>query len=45
MGGITKVVNRNLAGCGEKLQYGPEKVGCRLRKAGLLGRRLGAEQS
>jgi hypothetical protein len=45
VGEITKMVNRNLAGRGEKLQYGPEKVGLRLRKAGLLDRRLGAERS
>jgi hypothetical protein len=42
VGEITAEVNRNRKERGERLQYSPEKVGHRLRKAGLLTRRLGA---
>jgi hypothetical protein len=39
---ITSEVNRIQKERGERLQYSPEKVGHRLRKAGMLTRRLGA---
>jgi hypothetical protein len=42
VGEIASEVNRTLKKRGERLQYSPEKVGHRLRKAGLLTRRLGA---
>ncbi len=42
VGEITAEVNRVQKERGERLQYSPEKVGHRLRKAGLLTRRLGA---
>jgi hypothetical protein len=40
VGEIASEVNRILKERGERLQYSPEKVGHRLRKAGLLTRRL-----
>jgi hypothetical protein len=42
VGEIASEVNRIQKERGERLQYSPEKVGHRLRKAGLLTRRLGA---
>jgi hypothetical protein len=42
VGEISAEVNRRLAARGEKIQCSPEKVGHRLKKAGLLTRRLGA---
>jgi hypothetical protein len=42
VGEISAEVNRILKERGERLRYSPEKVGHRLRKAGLLTRRLGA---
>jgi hypothetical protein len=42
VGEIAAEVNRVLKGRGERLQYSPEKVGHKLKKAGLLSRRLGA---
>lgn len=42
VGEIAAEVNRIQKGRGERLLYSPEKVGHRLRKAGLLTRRLGA---
>jgi hypothetical protein len=42
VGEITAEVNRIQKDRGERLQFSPEKVGHRLKKAGLLSRRLGA---
>jgi len=42
VGEITSEINRILKDRGERLQYSPEKVGHKLKKAGLLSRRLGA---
>jgi hypothetical protein len=42
VGEIAAEVNRVLKGRGERLQLSPEKVGHRLKKAGLLSRRMGA---
>jgi hypothetical protein len=42
VGEIAAEVNRVLKGRGERTQWSPEKVGHRLKKAGLLSRRLGA---
>jgi len=42
VGEIASEVNRIQKERGERLQYSPEKVGHRLRKAGMLTRRLGA---
>ena len=42
VGEIAAEVNRVLKDRGERLQYSPEKVGHRLKKAGLLSRRMGA---
>jgi hypothetical protein len=42
VGEIAAELNRILKGRGEKLQYSPEKVGHRLKKAALLSRRLSA---
>lgn len=42
VGEISAEVNRRLAARGEKIQCTPEKVGHRLKNAGLLSRRLGA---
>lgn len=39
---IAAEVNRVLRGRGERLQLSPEKAGHRLKKAGLLSRRMGA---
>lgn len=39
---IAAEVNQTLKGHGEKLQYSPEKVGHRMKKAGLPSRRQGA---
>ncbi len=43
VGEIAAEVNRILKERGERQQHSPEKVGHRLRKAGLLTRRLGAK--
>jgi hypothetical protein len=42
VGEIAAEVNRIQKDRGERLQYSPEKVGHKLKKAGLLSRRLGA---
>jgi hypothetical protein len=42
VGEIASEVNRIQKERGERLQYSPERVGHRLRKAGLMTRRLGA---
>ena len=42
VGEIAGEVNRIQKERGERIQYSPEKIGHRLRKAGLLTRRLGA---
>jgi hypothetical protein len=42
IGEIAAEVNRVMKGRGERLQFSPEKVGHRLKKAGLLSRRMGA---
>jgi len=42
VGEIAAEVNRKLTARGERIQCSPEKVGHRLKKAGLLSRRLGA---
>lgn len=42
VGEIAAEVNRVLKGRGERLQFSPEKVGHRLKKAGLLSQRMGA---
>lgn len=42
VGEITAEVNRIQKDRGERLQYSPEKVGHKLKRAGLLSRRLGA---
>lgn len=42
VGEIAAEVNRMLKAGGEKLQFSAEKVGHRLKKAGLISRRLGA---
>jgi hypothetical protein len=42
VGEIAAEVNRRLTDRGERIQCSPEKVGHRLKKAGLLSRRLGA---
>ena len=42
IGEIAAKVNRVLKGRGERLQFSPENVGHRLKKASLLSRRMGA---